>query len=36
MKPIYDALDETDPQLRWQVAQALKQYKAKHKTPEAA
>ena len=36
MKPIYDALDETDPTLRWQVAQALKAYKAQNKTFEAA
>jgi hypothetical protein len=36
MKPIYDALDETDPQLRCEVEQALKRYRDKNKTPKAA
>jgi hypothetical protein len=36
MKPIYEALDETDPQLRCEVEQALKRYGDKNKTPKAA
>jgi hypothetical protein len=36
MKPIYDALDEVDPELRLRVADALLQCRAKNKTPKAA
>jgi hypothetical protein len=36
IQTIYDALDETDPQLRLQVAEALLEHMARKKTPKAA